>query len=74
VTKCEHGVYVPPGDDKARYCTLCTPLVDNTLHMKRRKVRKSFVWVMEEPVLDAVEFSQRSAGYRLLQGAADDTA
>jgi hypothetical protein len=25
MTKCSHGVYIPDGDSKARYCQICTP-------------------------------------------------
>jgi hypothetical protein len=62
ITKCEHGVYIAPGDYNARYCTGCNP---GSAHLFTSGIHPLLDVMKPEPVVDAADYMNQPVWERL---------
>lgn len=62
--KCDHGVYLA-GELTARYCPLCNPDMEIPRGLPKGKLVSMVTKAVDERVMDAAEFMERSVGERL---------
>lgn len=67
IPRCEHGIYLPPGQQKSPGCQFCNPEL-NSHPLSRRP--SPFRGTEVEHIPDTFQLIHREAGLRMTQGFA----